>query len=140
MVRPLTAAETPIVISLLKAMLVEAGLGAWEIDVWLKKAEARIAAQYRVGATCYFLKQIAGEPAGVIGALLGEESSFLAIKSLRYGVLVDEYVLAPHRGQNCERELREAAAAWIEQNAAAVARNVPANACRLAVMSHGGKL
>ncbi|MFT3867916.1 MAG: GNAT family N-acetyltransferase [Nibricoccus sp.] len=136
----ITDLEFPHVLALLRAMLREAGLGAWEIEPWLSKSAARIARDYRENSGAYFVTYIDGQPVGVAGAQLREAQAFLSFKTTRYGQIVDEYVLANHRGNGLEQKLRTAALGWIAQMGMPVLESTPPNLARLAVHSHGGKL
>jgi len=136
----ITASEFPHVIALLQAKLVEAGLGAWEIEPWLTKAGARLVKDHHDGTCAYFVEFFEGRPIGMAGALLCEHHSFLSLKTALYGQVVDEYVLSSQRGRGFERMLRATAVAWITENSATVILATSPDAARRAVNSGGGKL
>lgn len=136
----ITAAEFHHVTALLRSMLVEAGLGAWEIEPWLTKAAARLAENYQNGTAAYFVEYVNGTPVGMAGALLREQHNFLSLKTGRYGRVVDEYVRPEYRGRGLELKLQSEADTWITQNNAKVLTATPPDVARLTAHSGGGKL
>lgn len=140
MANHITESEVPYVLGLVRAMLLEAGLGAWEIEPWLAKSAVRIANEQQENSGAYFLSYIDGQPVGVAGAQLRESHALLSLKTIRYGQVIDEYVLSAHRGKGLEQKLRNAALAWIAQNGARVLETTPPNVARLIAHSYGGKL
>lgn len=136
----ITESELHDAIALLQSMLVEAGLGAWEIEPWLKKAAARMAQCHRDGTGAYFVEYLDDKPIGTAGAVLRDSHAFLSLKTGRYGCVVDEYVLPTHRRRGTEQRLRAAALAWIAQNSATALDTLPPDVARLAANSGGGKL
>lgn len=128
------------VLALLRSMLVEAGLGAWEIDPWLEKTAARLVKNHQAGTSAYFVESIDGQPVAMAGALLGEHHRFLFLISERYGRVVDEYVLPEFRGRGLEQRLRAEAAAWIAQTNSVILTAAPPDVARLAASSGVGKL
>lgn len=140
MPRQISDSELPHVVSLLRAMLLEAGLGAWEIEPWLAKASARLAREHRDTTGACFVIYVEDLPVGMAGAQLHEHHAFLSLKTGRYGRVVDEYVLPAHRGQGLEQLLRTAALAWIAQRGVPALDATPPNVARLDVLGRGGKL
>lgn len=140
MANRITDSEFPHVLALLRAMLLEAGLGAWEIEPWLTKAAIRIAEDHRADTGAYFVTYVDGQPIGMAGAQVREVHTFLSLKTTRCGHVVDEYVLPAHRGNGLEQQLRTAVLAWIAQTGTPVLDSTPPNVARLATHSHGGKL
>lgn len=136
----ITIAEITHVIALLRTKLIEAGLGAWEIEPWLAKATARLTRDLHDGTCAYFLEYHNGEPIAMAGALLRHDAAFLSLKAHRYGCVVDEYVLPAHRNHGLEPPLRAHALAWIAEATARTETAIPPNAARLAASSGGGKL
>jgi GNAT superfamily N-acetyltransferase len=136
----ITESEFQHVLALLRSMLVEAGLGKWEIDPWLAKAAARLAQNHQDGTGAYFLEYVDGSPVGMVGASLHDHHAFLSLKIQRYGCVVDAYVLPAHRRTGLEQQLRADAVAWIRQAGAVVLDAPPPNVARLAAISGGGKL
>jgi GNAT superfamily N-acetyltransferase len=127
-------------ITLLRSMLVEAGLGAWEIEPWLTKAELRINQDHRDRIGAYFVEYVDGQPVGMASALLRDYHAFLSLKTGRYGSVADNYVLPAYRGRGIEQRLHAEAHAWIRQNGAAIVDTIPPNIARVAANSGGGKL
>ena len=140
MPRQIADSELQHVVSLLRAMLLEAGLGAWEIEPWIAKATARLACGLRDSTGATFLFYAEGRPVGMAGAQLHDHHAFLSLKTGRYGRVVDEYVMPAHRGNGIEQQLRTAALAWIAQCSAPALNATPPNVARLAAHGHGGKL
>ncbi len=136
----ITTSEIPQVIALLRAQLVEAGLGAWEIEPWLTKATARLTRDLHDGTCAYFVAYLNDEPIAMAGALLHDDHPFFSLKTNRYGCIVDEYVLPAHRGRDLEKHLRAQILAWIAQNAATAITTTPPGCARLAVNTIAWKL
>ena len=136
----ITESEFHHVIALLHSMLVEAGLGAWEIDPWLTKAKARLTQDHRIGSGAYFVEYRGDTPIGMAGAQLRDYHAFLSFKTGRYGCVIDEYVLPSYRGQGIEHRLRVEATAWLRQATDIVLDAAAPNIARLAASSGGGKL
>ena len=140
MTNRITDSECSHLVALLKAMLMEAGLGAWEIEPWLMKAAARVALDHRDNTGAYFVAYLDGHPVGMAGAQLHHHHAFLSLKTGRYGRVVDEYVLPAHRGCGLEQQLRADALAWLVQSGAPVLHSTPPNVARLNAHCYGGKL
>jgi GNAT superfamily N-acetyltransferase len=136
----ITESEFHHVIALQRSMLVEAGLGSWEIEPWLTKMRSRLARDHHDGTGAYFVKYIDGNPVGMAGALLRDYHAFLSLKTGRYGYVADEYILPANRGRGLPQQLHAAAVAWILQNGATVLETTPPNVARLAVHNHAWKL
>ena len=136
----ITESEFFHMITLLRSMLVEAGLGAWEIEPWLTKTKLRMAQDHRDGTGAYFVEHVDGQPVGMASALLRDYHAFLSLKTGRYGCVTDSYVLPAYRGRGIDQRLHAEAHAWIRQNGAAILDAIPPNIARLAANSGGGKL
>lgn len=140
MPRQIADSEFPHVVSLLRAMLLEAGLGAWEIEPWIANSAARLTRLHRENAGAYFVFYCDGHPVGMAGAQLHDRHAFLSLQTGRYGRVVDEFVLPAHRGNGLEQKLRDAALAWLARQNVPALEATPPNVARLDVLSRGGKL
>jgi hypothetical protein len=74
---------------------------------WQKRSRERYQNLYREGKLLHFGRQVEGRMVAIAGALLCDETPFLATQEVRYGMIVDECGRPEHRDQESARLLRD---------------------------------